>query len=58
MNVIGLDPGLNHTGWGILSIEKDIRLVGNGVIKTNNKETPGQRSVSYTPLTPPTSYLV
>ncbi|AUO54318.1 crossover junction endodeoxyribonuclease RuvC [Ehrlichia canis] len=43
MNVIGLDPGLNHTGWGILSIEKDIKLVGNGVIKTNNKETPGQR---------------
>ncbi|MGN7678419.1 MAG: crossover junction endodeoxyribonuclease RuvC [Anaplasma sp.] len=36
MIVIGLDPGLNFTGWGVLSFtaSQPISLVGSGVIST------------------------
>jgi len=33
MRVIGLDPGLRRTGWGIVDMEANrLRHVGNGVI--------------------------
>ncbi|AHX04569.1 crossover junction endodeoxyribonuclease RuvC [Ehrlichia japonica] len=43
MKIIGLDPGLSCTGWGVLSIDKDIKLIDKGVIITNSKETTSQR---------------
>ncbi len=40
MYILGLDPGLNHTGWGILySKDHTIEYVDHGVIHTNAKQT-------------------
>ncbi|WP_232295913.1 crossover junction endodeoxyribonuclease RuvC [Candidatus Neoehrlichia procyonis] len=37
--VIGLDPGLNNTGWCILSFNNvyDISIIDSGIISTSNK---------------------
>ena len=43
MKIIGLDPGLSYTGWGVLSIDKGIKLIDKGIIITNSKETTSQR---------------
>ncbi|QLK57436.1 crossover junction endodeoxyribonuclease RuvC [Ehrlichia ruminantium] len=47
MNIIGIDPSLNSTGWAILSVHdnnyNEIRLVDNGSILTSNKKTIGER---------------
>ncbi|QGR02105.1 crossover junction endodeoxyribonuclease RuvC [Ehrlichia ruminantium] len=47
MNIIGIDPSLNCTGWAVLSVCNDdlnkIHVVNNGAISTNSKETIGQR---------------
>lgn len=40
---MGLDPGLNCTGWSILSVSKDIKLIDKGTVVTNSKEDTGQR---------------
>jgi crossover junction endodeoxyribonuclease RuvC len=35
MNLLGLDPGLRATGWGVVSFEGDhLRHVANGTIRT------------------------
>jgi len=44
MRIIGIDPGLNNTGWGI--IEKDqnqLRYVASGVIRPDAKADIGAR---------------
>ncbi len=44
MIILGIDPGLNNTGWGI--IQKDghaLRFMACGLIKTNAKTPLGQR---------------
>ena len=39
LSVLGLDPGLNKTGWGLVSLEGTrLRHIANGVISTNPKE--------------------
>ena len=44
MRVLGIDPGLNVTGYGILDHQDgSIRLVEAGFIKTNASETMEQR---------------
>ncbi len=38
MRVLGIDPGINITGWGVVqSEERDIKLVEYGVIKPRKK---------------------
>lgn len=46
MRLIGLDPGLRNTGWGVVAV-RDNRLahVADGVIKTNPKLALAQRLV-------------
>lgn len=42
--VIGIDPGLAHTGFGIIDAEgNDIRLISYGVIETSSSEEHGVR---------------
>jgi crossover junction endodeoxyribonuclease RuvC len=37
--ILGIDPGLRHTGWGIISYKGSLlKLVASGVIDTNSKE--------------------
>lgn len=44
--LIGLDPGLRKTGWGIIDVE-GARLihVANGIVHTDNKKTLAERLV-------------
>ena len=38
VRVIGLDPGLRHTGWGVIEAEGSrLRHVANGVVKSEQK---------------------
>ena len=38
IKVIGVDPGLNHTGWAVISnYNKKVTLINYGVISTNPK---------------------
>ena len=39
MKVLGIDPGLGNTGYGIISvINNNFELIEYGVIKTNSKD--------------------
>lgn len=39
MIILGIDPGLNKTGWGIISFEKNtLKFLACGTIKTNAKD--------------------
>ena len=39
MRVIGIDPGLRRTGWGIIELDgNQLRHVGNGVCKSLSSE--------------------
>jgi crossover junction endodeoxyribonuclease RuvC len=39
MRLLGLDPGLGATGWGVIEVEGgQLRHVGDGVVRTNAKE--------------------
>ena len=39
MNVLGIDPGLANTGFGVISsINNNFELIDYGVIKTNSKD--------------------
>lgn len=39
MRLLGLDPGLGATGWGVIEVEGGrLRHVGDGVVRTNAKE--------------------
>ena len=47
MRLLGLDPGLRFTGWGVVDMEGNrLRHVANGVIKSGN----GERAVRLTRL--------
>ena len=42
--IMGIDPGLNSTGWGVIQSYKNKEIyLSHGVIKTNNKENLGER---------------
>jgi crossover junction endodeoxyribonuclease RuvC len=44
MRVLGIDPGLNVTGYGILDVDRgDVRLVEAGIVRTNDKQEMGER---------------
>ena len=47
MQVIGIDPGLNYTGWGVISsVGPNISYLGSGVCKTNSRDELSVRLVS------------
>ena len=36
MRILGLDPGLRHTGWGVIDVQGNrLRHVANGIISTD-----------------------
>lgn len=44
MRIIGLDPGLRHTGWGIIDVVgNNLTPVAGGTIDTNAKDTMANR---------------
>lgn len=44
MRIIGIDPGLQHTGWGIVDINGNkLSHVANGTISTNAKSPIAER---------------
>ena len=46
MRILGLDPSLASTGWGIVEVENNrIRYVADGIIKTDSKEDAAERLV-------------
>lgn len=39
MHILGVDPGLENTGWGVIAFDgKNYQPISYGVIKTNSKE--------------------
>ncbi len=53
MRIIGLDPGLRNTGWGIIEVDGNcIQYVDHGVIKPSiNKSLPERLTQLYSNLT-------
>lgn len=44
MKILGLDPGLEHTGWGIITTQgNNVSYVASGVIKTKSTEPTATR---------------
>jgi len=44
MRVLGIDPGLQKTGWGVVDVEGSrLHYVASGLIRTNTKESLGAR---------------
>jgi crossover junction endodeoxyribonuclease RuvC len=44
MRIIGIDPGLNNTGWGIIEQNQNaLSYIASGVIKTNAKTPLSER---------------
>ena len=44
LRIIGLDPGLRHTGWGIITLQGDkLKPVAAGVINVPEKQTLAER---------------
>ena len=44
MQIIGIDPGLRKTGWGIVSVEGNIIThVSNGTLKSSESNDLSQR---------------
>ena len=44
MRILGIDPGLNHTGWGIIDVSGNALChVANGTIHAPNKNSIAQR---------------
>jgi crossover junction endodeoxyribonuclease RuvC len=47
VRLLGLDPGLRQTGWGVIETEGNrLRHVANGTISTNARDSMAQRLVS------------
>jgi crossover junction endodeoxyribonuclease RuvC len=47
MRLLGLDPGLRQTGWGIIETEgSHLRHLANGTIKTNSRQSTAERLVT------------
>ena len=53
MKIIGIDPGLVQTGYGIINILNDqVHLIDYGIIRPNNKDTLAKRLYTiYTDVT-------
>jgi crossover junction endodeoxyribonuclease RuvC len=46
MRIIGLDPGLRRTGWGVIDVERShIRHVANGTLTTDSDHDLAERLV-------------
>lgn len=46
MRLLGLDPGLQKTGWGVVEAQgNSLRHVANGVVKSDPKKTLAERLV-------------
>ena len=46
MRLIGLDPGLRQTGWGVVAIQDNrLRHIADGVVGSDNKNTLAERLV-------------
>jgi crossover junction endodeoxyribonuclease RuvC len=46
VRVIGLDPGLRHTGWGVIeAIGNRLRHLGDGVVPTDDQRPVAERLV-------------
>ncbi|PPR08771.1 MAG: Crossover junction endodeoxyribonuclease RuvC [Proteobacteria bacterium] len=44
MIILGIDPGLQHTGWGVVSYENaHLKYLAGGVIHSNAKDTMAHR---------------
>ncbi|MDX1400981.1 MAG: crossover junction endodeoxyribonuclease RuvC [Kiloniellales bacterium] len=44
MRVLGLDPGLRNTGWGVIEAKgSSLRHLGNGVVRSNPKDDLAER---------------
>lgn len=44
MRIIGIDPGLQRTGWGIIDVAGNkLTHISHGVIKTDTKADPAER---------------
>lgn len=43
MIILGIDPGLAATGWGVISKNKDVKLINYGCISTDKKTEYNQR---------------
>lgn len=44
MNILGIDPGLQHTGWGVISqVGNNLKFLGCGTISTDAKAPMEQR---------------
>ena len=56
MQILGIDPGIRNTGWGVVSaVDGRLTHVANGVIQPDSKAPDSSRPVSYTHLTLPTN---
>ena len=46
MRLIGIDPGLRQTGWGVLAVQDNrLRHIANGVVVSNAKLSLAERLV-------------
>ncbi len=46
MRILGLDPSLSSTGWGVIEVENNrLRYVADGYIKTDPKQSISERLV-------------
>ena len=44
MKILGIDPGLRNTGWGVIHLESDkVKYVNDGVISTKRNLNDGER---------------
>lgn len=44
MIILGIDPGLQHTGWGVISYNNShLKYLGGGVIHSNKKDSMSKR---------------
>lgn len=39
MIVLGIDPGLNITGWGVISCRGEISRINSGIIRSSSRDT-------------------
>lgn len=47
MRVLGIDPGLRRTGWGVIEAQGNrLTHIGNGVIQSDDKDELAQRLVA------------
>jgi crossover junction endodeoxyribonuclease RuvC len=43
MRLLGVDPGTEVLGWGVVTLEKSPKLIACGVLRAKRRETPPQR---------------